>query len=320
MLLETKNLSVYYKGVSGKFKVLDNVNLDIEKGELVSIVGESASGKSTFGQAIGLILPPNSTKEGELLLNGRNLLKLNEKESSEIRGTSVFMIFQNPLNSLNPVKNVGSQLVEAVNIRKEREGIKASPGEVEKEVKATMDKLRLPDPETIFKRYPHELSGGQVQRIVIAMALLLKPKLLIADEPTTALDVTIQAQVISLLKELNRESGMAILFITHDISLAYVLSDRIIVMYSGRIVENGKTEDIIKSQKHPYTEGLISSIPDPANRGKKLYSIPGAPPSYLFSPTGCRFEPRCSKAFAKCTQEPPLIKLKEEEVRCWLYE
>lgn len=319
MLLDIEKLSVYYKGVSGKFKVLDEVSLRIERGDLISVVGESASGKSTLGQAIGMILPPNSVREGSIEFEGKNLLKLSENDSAKVRGTSVFMIFQNPLNSLNPVKNIGYQLMEAVKIRREREGGGYSEEEVKDEVMSTLEKLRLPDPKAILKRYPHQLSGGQVQRIVIAMALLLKPKLLIADEPTTALDVTIQAQVIKLLKDLNQETNMAILFITHDISLAYVLSDRIIVMYSGRIVERGSTESIIGKQGHPYTEGLINSIPNPASGKTRLYSIPGSPPSYTSAPKGCRFQPRCEKAFEKCSSEPPLITLGSEEVRCWLY-
>lgn len=320
MLMEIKDLSVFYKGVTGRFKVLDHVNLNIEDRELISIVGESASGKSTLGQSIGMILPINSTKEGEIRFNGHNLIKIPENEASQVRGTSVFMIFQNPLNSLNPVKNVGTQLVEAVMVRNQREGIKISTQDAEKEVMIILEKLRLPNPENIFKRYPHQLSGGQVQRIVIAMALLLKPKLLVADEPTTALDVTIQAQVIKLLRDLNEESNMAIMFITHDISLAYVLSNKIVVMYSGRIVEQGSTEAIIKTPRHPYTVALIKSIPNLSNKGTRLYSIPGSPPSYLSSPLGCKFQQRCQLAFSKCNEEPPLIKLENEEVRCWLYE
>ena len=182
--------------------------------------------------------------------------------------------------------------------------------------------MRLPDPEEIMKRYPHELSGGQVQRVVISMAIILKPQLLIADEPTTALDVTIQAQVINLLKQLNKDYKMSIIFITHDLSLAYVLSDRILVMYAGRMAENSPSDLIVKKPLHPYTEGLLKSVPGSYKSSGELYSIPGSPPSFFDMPSGCRFNPRCSKVFDKCrVDEPDLIDYKQDvKVRCWLYE
>lgn len=307
--------------MAGKYKVIDNLNLDIEEGELISLVGESASGKSTLGQVISRMLPPVGIATGEVRLGNVDVLKLSEREMTKLRGTSVFMIFQNPLNSLNPVKRVGNQLLEALLIRSERSNRQITEQEARKEVVAAMTSLRLPDPEKLMDRYPHELSGGQVQRVVICMALLLRPKLLIADEPTTALDVTIQAQVIKLLRDLNNETKLSIIFITHDVGLAYVLSNRMLVFYAGRVMELGKTVDIVKKPMHPYTSGLIASIPSgPKNTGK-LYSIPGSPPSYLDLPPGCKFSPRCKFVFDKClTNEPSAIQIKDREIRCWLYE
>lgn len=321
MLLSIKNLNVSYNTVAGKYKVIDNLNLDVEEGELVSLVGESASGKSTLGQVISRMLPPVGIATGEVTLDSVNILKLSEKEMTKLRGTTVFMIFQNPLNSLNPVKRVGTQLLEALFIRNERTRHQMTEDDARKEVIEAMTSLRLPDPEKIMLRYPHELSGGQVQRVVICMALLLRPKLLIADEPTTALDVTIQAQVIKLLRDLNKQTGLSIIFITHDIGLAYVLSNRMLVFYAGRVMELGKTTDLVKKPMHPYTSGLIASIPSAPKDSGRLYSIPGSPPSYLDLPNGCKFNPRCKFVFNKClNEEPNAIVTNGREIRCWLYE
>ena len=321
MLLSIKNLNVSYNTVAGTYKVIDNLNLDIDKGELISLVGESASGKSTLGQVISMMLPPVGIASGEVLLEGRNLLKVSEHEATNIRGTTVFMIFQNPLNSLNPVKRVGDQLLEALNIRNERNHRTVSEEEALKEVIATLDSVRIPDPEKIIGRYPHELSGGQVQRVVISMALLLQPKLLIADEPTTALDVTVQAQVVTLLKDLNKRTGMSIIFITHDVGLAYVLSDKMLVFYAGRVMEKGNTVELVGKPMHPYTTGLLASIPSGPKHKGRLYSIPGSPPSYLSLPEGCKFSPRCKFVFDKCTNsEPQTVETAGRELRCWLYE
>ncbi|MDT7861346.1 MAG: ABC transporter ATP-binding protein [Saccharolobus sp.] len=321
MLLEIRNLNVYYNTILGWTKVLSDINLDVERGEIVGIVGESGSGKSTLGHAIARILPPNGKIQGDIIIDGVNLAKLKDSELQKYRGTWVFMIFQNPLNSLNPVKKVGFQLVEAAKIRHQREGKKVNERDLINEVIQVLKDLRLPDPQSIIDRYPHQLSGGQVQRIVIAMSLLLKPKLLIADEPTSALDVTIQAQVINLFKQLNKELNTSILFITHDISLAYVIADRIIVMYAGRIMEDGKVEEVLKSPMHPYSQGLVSSIPTGDKNNNKLPAIPGNPPSFFALPTGCKFHPRCSKVMNICKEkEPDLINKNGRRVRCWLYE
>ena len=319
--MRIKNLDVIYNTVAGTYKVIDNLNLDIEQGQFVSLVGESASGKSTLGQVISGMLPPVGKSTGQVILNDTNILGLSEREMTDLRGTTVFMIFQNPLNSLNPVKRIGVQLLEALSIRSERDKKELSYEESRKEVIEAMLSLRLPDPEKLLMRYPHELSGGQIQRVVICMALLLKPKLLIADEPTTALDVTIQAQVVKLLRALNKETNMSIIFITHDVGLAYVLSDKMLVFYAGRVMENGKTTEIVKKPMHPYTSGLIASIPAFPKASGKLYSIPGSPPSYLKLPTGCKFNPRCKFVFEKCYNvEPDYVTNSGRELRCWLYE
>lgn len=320
LLLQINNLDVYYNTILGWIKVLNNINLEVEKGEIVSIVGESGSGKSTLGHAIARILPPNTRIRGDIIIDGVNFTKLKEGELQNYRGTWIFMMFQNPLNSLNPVKKVGFQLAEAAKIRYKREGKNTDNESIMKEVINVLKDLRLPDPQSIVDRYPHQLSGGQVQRIIIAMALLLKPKLLILDEPTSALDVTIQAQIITLFKQLNKELNNSILFITHDISLAYVVSERIIVMYAGRMLEDGKIEEVLKSPMHPYTQGLVASIPT-ADKSQQLSLISGNPPSFLALPRGCKFNPRCNKVFDICREkEPELISKNGRKVRCWLYE
>lgn len=317
-LLEVNDLSVGYKALAGKFTVLHNINFSLEEGEIVGIVGESGSGKSTFGHAIIRLLPPNSfIEKGSIIFQGKDLVKLNEKEMTKVRGTGIFMILQNPLNSLNPVKRIGDQLLEAVKVKK--------PGVDEKEaneiVLNAVKDVRLPDPEEIIKKYPHQLSGGQIQRVVIAMALILRPKILIADEPTSALDVTIQAQIVKLFKQLRDEEKISIIFISHDISLVYAIADRLVVMYAGRIMEDGSIEDVIKSPLHPYTQGLISSIPSITKKDGGLKAIEGSPPSFLVLPMGCKFNPRCDRVMEKCKmKEPELVEVKGRKVRCWLYE
>lgn len=321
-VLQINNLSLGYKSLVGKFRVLDNVNLDVEEGEIIGIVGESGSGKSTLGHAIIKLLPPNAFIEhGEILFNGKNLVQLKEKDMEKVRGTGIFMIFQNPLNSLNPVRTVETQLLEAVKIKMQRDGKKFDEKEAKEIILDVVKDVRLPDPEEIIKKYPHQLSGGQIQRVVIAMSLILRPKILIADEPTSALDVTIQAQIVKLFKQVREEEKMSILFISHDISLVYAISDRIIVMYAGRIMEDGDAEGVIKSPLHPYTQGLINSIPTITKKDGYLKAIEGSPPSFLVLPTGCKFNPRCSKVMQVCREKEPEIKeVKGRKVRCWLYE
>ncbi len=322
MFLEIKDLKVSYKTVNGKSTVLNNFALNLDKGDSISIVGESGSGKSTLGGAITRLLPPSGEESGEIVLDGKDLLKLSEDEMTLIRGTEIFMIFQNPLNSLNPVKTVGYQLIEAAKIKAERDKSDATEEHLNNVIIQALKSVRLPDPEQIIKRFPHELSGGQVQRVVISMALILRPKLLIADEPTTALDVTIQAQVINLLKEMNRDYGMSIIFITHDLSLAYVISNKIMVMYAGTIMEFNGSDLLVKNPRHPYTVALLKSVPTDYKTNSKLYYLKGSPPSFFNLPRGCRFHTRCEKVFGKCeVEEPPLISIGGDyKVRCWLFE
>jgi peptide/nickel transport system ATP-binding protein len=321
LFLDVRNLNVSYKTVSGISDVLKDFQLQMQEGDIISIVGESGSGKSTLGQAITKLLPPSAVANGEIFINGENLLAKSENEMTKYRGTTVFMIFQNPLNSLNPVKNVGYQLMEALRVRNARNNENLTEEDMWKEAIKTLELMRLPDPEKIMSRFPHELSGGQVQRVVISMAIILKPKLLIADEPTTALDVTIQAQVINLLKELNHSLKMSIIFITHDLSLAYVLANRVVVMYAGRIMENGISEQLVKKPLHPYTAGLLMSVPTRSKNTGPLFSISGSPPSFFGLPKGCTFHPRCPQVFAVCKErEPTLISSGDTKVRCWLYE
>ena len=321
-VLEVEGLSVGYKSLVGKFRVLDDVTFSVDSGEIVGIVGESGSGKSTLGHTIIRLLPRNAyIEKGKILFQGKDLTKLSEKEMTLVRGTGVFMIFQNPLNSLNPVKTVEHQLMEAVRVRAGRDGKKIDEKEAKEIVLDAVKDVRLPDPEEIIKKYPHQLSGGQVQRVVIAMALILRPRVLIADEPTSALDVTIQAQVVKLFKQLRDEEGVAMLFISHDISLVYTIADRIIVMYAGRIMEDGNVEEVIKNPLHPYTQGLIGSVPTISKREGELKTIEGSPPSFLVLPAGCKFHPRCSKAIDVCKEKEPALKdVGNRRVRCWLYE
>ncbi|ARM75430.1 ABC transporter ATP-binding protein [Acidianus manzaensis] len=316
-VLEIKNLKVGYKSLIGKFRVLDDVNLNIEEGEIIGVVGESGSGKSTLGQAIIKLLPPNSYYDGgEILFNGKNIISLKENEMTDVRGKGIFMIFQNPLNSLNPVKNIRDQLLEAIKVKYG----KIDEDKANEIMLDVIKDVRLPDPKEIIMKYPHQLSGGQIQRVVISMALILKPKILIADEPTSALDVTIQAQIVKLFKELRENEKMSIIFITHDISLVYAIADRLVVMYAGRIMEDGNIEDTIKSPLHPYTQGLISSIPTISKRNGELKAIEGSPPSFLILPAGCKFNPRCPRVMDICKKEEPKIsEVKGRKVRCWLY-
>jgi peptide/nickel transport system ATP-binding protein len=325
MLLKIRDLNVGYKTIFGKLNVLSDVNLNIDKDEIVGIVGESGSGKSTLGHTITRLLPPSAIVSGSVHIDGVDMLSLSENAITKYRGTTVFMILQNPFTSLNPVKTVGYQLLEAARIRMQRDGEAWNEDRGYDASINALKELRFPDPEVIMRKYPHQLSGGQIQRVVLAMALILKPKVLIADEPTSALDVTIQAQVVNLFKDLNKELNTAILFITHDISLAYVISTRLVVLYAGRIMEDGEVDSVVKEPMHPYTQKLIAGVPDMSKfttPDVRLESIPGQPPSFMNLPSGCKFNPRCPFVKDICkSQEPQLIKTDSRRmVRCWLYE
>jgi peptide/nickel transport system ATP-binding protein len=321
MLLEINDLSVEYKTVYGRLKALNGIDLSIDKGESVSLVGESGSGKSTLGLSIVRLLPLNASyTSGSILLDGKDIVAMSDAEAKAIRGTVVFMIFQDPLNSLNPVKKVSTQMFEALNTKYKREGRGFDEKLAYQQAIESLKSVRMPDPELIIERYPHQLSGGQIQRVVIAMGLLMLPKLLIADEPTSALDITIQAQVLKLMSELKKEYGMSIMFITHDISVAYNISDRMEVMYAGEVDEDRSTDEVLKNPLHPYSKALISSIPRVTKREAKLKAIQGSPPDMLNPPQGCRFHPRCPAVMDVCrTNNPRYTKMNSGRVRCFLY-
>jgi peptide/nickel transport system ATP-binding protein len=319
--LQVRDLSIVYKTIYGELKAVNKLNLTLGRGESVAVVGESGSGKSTLGLSIVKLLPGNARySEGSITLNGQKVEKLKEHDLTQMRGSSVFMIFQDPLNTLNPVKKIKDQMFEALNTRNSREGGSLDKESGLKELIESLRSVRMPDPELIINRYPHQLSGGQIQRVVIAMGLLMRPKLLIADEPTSALDVTIQAQVLKLMRDLQKEYGMSILFVTHDISIAYAVSDRIIVMYAGEIVEDGPTEKVIRKSLHPYSQALIASIPKKTKDQGDLTTISGSPPNMLNPPSGCRFHPRCPFVMEKCLiASPNFVENDDRRVRCFLY-
>ena len=319
MLLDVQGLSVTYRTERGLVRALNGVNFSVGEKESIALVGESGSGKSTLGISIVRLLPANASYSGgDILLNGKSILAMNDREVRAIRGRIVFMVFQDPLNSLNPVKKVGDQIIEALRLKGVREGQSREVDQAEV-VQAFKD-VRIPDPDVILQRYPHELSGGQIQRVIIAMGLLMKPKLLIADEPTSAVDVTLQAQILKLLNDLKEEYGLSVVFITHDISVAYNVADKLAVMYAGNLVELGPTEAVIKSSLHPYTKGLISCIPAGRKYEGLLNTVPGSPPSLVHPPTGCRYHPRCPYVMEVCkSKDPEFLPVERSSVACWLY-
>ncbi len=320
-LLEINNLSIVYRTPFGIVKALDDVSLSLDKGESLAVVGESGSGKSTLALAIARLLPPNARYvSGSIIFDGIDILRLSESEFRKIRGTGIFMVFQEPFTSLNPVYKAKDQLLEALRIRYEREGVVFDESKAINEIISVLRDVRMPDPELIIERYPHQLSGGQIQRVMIAMGLLMRPKLYIADEPTSALDVTVQAQLLKLLKDLKREYGISILFITHDIAVASVIGDRIAVLYAGQLMELGDTKSVIYDPRHPYTKALLNSVPRISKYEGKLPIIGGSVPNLLNPPSGCRFHPRCPYAMDVCKKEvPKIIKVNNTYVRCHLY-
>ncbi len=316
-LLEIKNLRTVFKTYAGQVSAINGVNISIGYGEAVGIVGESGSGKSVTMLSVMKLLTENGkVASGEILFNGRNMAEMSEKEMQVIRGNEIGMIFQDPMTSMNPVFTVGNQLVEAI-LKHNRKMPKKQA------IAKAIDMLKLvglPSPEKRFNQYPHEFSGGMRQRAMIAMALSCEPKLLIADEPTTALDVTIQAQIIELMKELKNKINMSIILITHDLGLVADICERVIVMYGGTIVEQGPVEDIFYNPKHPYTMGLLSSIPR-LNMGKeRLKPVEGHPPDMINPPAGCPFAARCPQAMEICNMHrPEYEKITENHgAACWL--
>jgi oligopeptide/dipeptide ABC transporter ATP-binding protein len=306
-LLELRNLSIHFFTEEGVVRAVENVSLEIHPGEILSLVGESGCGKSVTGLSLLKLIPtpPGRIVSGEILLDGRKLLPLDEKEMEKVRGNEISMIFQEPMTSLNPVFTIGDQILEAIILH---QGL--DKGEARKRAIEMLNRVKIPSPETRIDSYPHQLSGGMRQRAMIAMALSCQPKLLIADEPTTALDVTIQAQVLQLLKEIQREMGMAVMLITHDLGVVTEIADRVAVMYAGRIVEYASIETIFAQMRHPYTKGLLESIPQLKERRKRLTAIPGQVPNPMDLPRGCKFHPRCYLMIEECKkEEPPLFQV-----------
>ncbi|MFT4412230.1 ABC transporter ATP-binding protein [Fredinandcohnia humi] len=304
-MLEVKDLKVYLDTAEGIVKAVDGVSFTIKPGQTVGIVGESGSGKSVLARSLMQLnpSPPTFYPQGEILFEGLNLLELNERKLRSIRGKEIAMIFQDPMSSLNPIFRIGTQLIEAIRTHQ-----KLSRKEAEKRAIELLTDVGIPDPELRMKDYPHQFSGGMRQRVLIAIALACKPKLLIADEPTTALDVTIQAQILELMKSLQEKYGMAIIIITHDLGVVARLTDKIMVMYSGRIVEDGSTNDIFYRTSMPYTWSLLRSLPRlDANRKERLVPIQGQPPNLVSPPNGCNFSPRCPFATAECLDVDPQL-------------
>ncbi|MBQ1206875.1 MAG: ABC transporter ATP-binding protein [Clostridia bacterium] len=304
-LLEVKNLHTYFKTRKGTVKAVNDVSYSLEPGKTIGIVGESGSGKSVSAMSILQLLDGNGyIAEGEVIFEGRDLTKLSQQEMYEIRGNKISVIFQEPMTSLNPVFTIKRQLSEPFMIH---QGMKKK--EAAQKALEMLAAVQIPNPEAVLRQYPHQLSGGMRQRVMIAMALACKPNILIADEPTTALDVTIQAQILRLMNELQKENGTSIIFITHDLGVINEMADDVVVMYCGQVVEQTSAKVIFTDcpTSHPYTEGLMHSIPRIENVGLKLEPIPGAVPHPLALPKGCKFAPRCKYATAKCVEEEPLL-------------
>lgn len=306
-VLEVKNLNITFDTYAGKVKAIRGVSFNLKKGETLAIVGESGSGKSVTTRSIMRLLSQNANVEqGEILFNGSDLIKKTEKEMQGIRGKDIAMIFQDPMTSLNPTMTIGKQVSEPIRLHQ-----KLNKDEASKRALELLNLVGLPQAEKRMKQYPHQFSGGQRQRIVIAIALACNPEILIADEPTTALDVTIQAQILDLMKELQKKISTSIIFITHDLGVVANVADRVAVMYAGKIVEVGTVDEIFYNPQHPYTWGLISSMPTLEIK-ETLYAIPGTPPDLLDPPVGDAFAPRNEFAMKIDTElEPPLFKVSE---------
>lgn len=316
-LLEVKNLSVVFRNQEKQTKVIEDLSFILNKGETLGIVGESGSGKSVTSLAVMDLLPANSAEiTGEIWFDGTELTKLSEKEMRQVRGNKIAMIFQEPMTSLNPVQSCGKQIMEPLFLHTKLTKKQAKDKAIE-----LLTLCGIPAPEQRFYEYPHQMSGGMRQRIMIAIALACRPQLLIADEPTTALDVTIQAQILDLMKKLKEKIDMSIMMITHDLGIVAESCDRVIIMYAGQIMESAKVDFIFNDPKHPYTKGLMNAIPKMDETVDRLEAIEGMVPDANDMPEGCRFHPRCPRAMDCCRKAmPPLKKIEEDRyVRCFLY-
>jgi peptide/nickel transport system ATP-binding protein len=317
-LLSVRELKTYFYTESGAVPSVNGVSFEVKHGETVAVVGESGCGKSVTSLSImGLVRSPGKIVGGDIRFNGQDLTTISEREYRKLRGNELSMIFQEPLTSLNPLFTIGNQLGEVILQHQQVTKEEAKQKGIE-----MLKKVGIPRAEQVYRSYPHQLSGGMRQRVMIAMALACESKLLIADEPTTALDVTIQAQILQLMRKLVKENDTAILLITHDLGVVAEMADTVIVMYAGQVVEQADVFTLFATPAHPYTQGLLASTPNIHASGEKLQSIEGTVPTYETMPKGCRFFPRCPYATEQCVhQEPPLMKTgRGQHVRCWLFE
>jgi len=316
-LLRVDGLTVEYWTRKGRIRAVDDMSFSIAKSETLGVVGESGSGKSTLGLSlIGLIPFPGKITKGKVVLKGKEVLKMSKEDMRNLRGTEVCYVFQDPMTSLNPVKKIGSHFVELIQTHEP----KAKKEEALERARKLLKDVGI-QPERV-NDYPHQLSGGMRQRVMIALAIALNPSLVVADEPTTALDVIVQAKILDLLNTLRDSYGMALILITHDLSIVMERSDKILIMYAGQMIEYAPSEELYSNPQHPYAKGLLKSIPNIELADQKLEAIPGSPPDLLNLPDGCRFWPRCDYAFDRCRKEaPPLYTTGEEHlVRCFLYD
>lgn len=317
-ILEVKDLTVSFDVYGGEVQAIRGVNFTVNEGEAVAIVGESGSGKSVTAQTVMRLIatPPGRIKKGSIMFNGRDILALSEKEVQKVRGNEIGMIFQDPMTSLNPTMTIGNQIMEGL-IKHQR----LSRSAAKERAIELLKMVGIPNPEVRLKQYPHNFSGGMRQRVMIAIALACKPKLLIADEPTTALDVTIQAQIMELMKDLQKQTKTSIILITHDLGVVADVCDRVIVMYAGQVVETGTIQEIFRNPQHPYTKGLLKSLPRlNQSKNEPLIPIHGTPPDLIKPPQGCGFCSRCDEAMRICATQPPEVTTISETqtVRCWL--
>ena len=313
--LEVRNLRTHFFTRAGVVKAVDDVSFTVERGKVLGLVGESGSGKSVTGfSIIGLVDPPGRITGGSILFQGRDLAKISEEEMRDLRGNRIAMIFQDPMMTLNPVLRIDTQMIETVQAHK-----KVSREEARQRARDTLGMVGIPSPDERLMAYPHQFSGGMRQRVAIAIALLHEPDLIVADEPTTALDVTIQGQILAEVQKLAQTTGTSLIWITHDLSVVAGLADDIAVMYAGRVVEKGAVSEVLDKPLHPYTAGLIGSVPSRNKRGEPLRQIPGMTPSLLNLPPGCAFRSRCPRAAEACMAEPEIREiLPGRETRCFL--